>query len=244
MADVLFNAHLTNTTGNVADDYHVKMTASQNINITSTFEAGGDVMFPDALGGGGVQGNGTTSVTINWTGATVNQNQTAHFGAGSGVGGGTPNGFQITESWWTFGGAKLVPADSASGRLCSANFNGVAGSGDWVVVKIELFDSPTSSTPIGTEWIEGRGTSAHIINWTSDGPIFARWAFNTPSATQIPIADLNPSLTGFGDFGPMVVLEPIEVAPSLTPYGLLVLLLLLIGVTVWILRKRAFRLAA
>jgi hypothetical protein len=233
-ADVLFNTHFENTTGNVANDYHIKMVADENITIDATFESGGDVVFDDALTTGGVQGNGTQSVTINWSGATVNPGQTVHVGAGTGIGGGTPNNLRITESWWTVGLVKMV-SDTLR-CFASADFNGTAGSGDWVVVQLEIFDDIEGTNLIGRQWIEGRGTSAVITNETYGRSIFARWAFNTPSPDMIPLEDLNEDLGGFGSFGPIVELAP--AVPTLTEWGLMVLALLLLTAACWMLWRR------
>ncbi|HBL27154.1 MAG TPA: hypothetical protein DD490_10000 [Acidobacteria bacterium] len=194
----LMNADIVNTTGSVANDYHVKLESPNGkpINVGSTFEAGGNVMFNDALSSGGVSGNGTSSVTINWSGATVNQGQTVHVGAYA------PEDFIIRESWWTFGGVPLVPAKT-TGKLASAKFNNV--NQQWVVVQIALWSDIRGTRNLGHEWIEGNGTGAYIFNATC-APIYASWSFRRPSDTQVPLEDLNPALSGFDTWTEIVEL--------------------------------------
>jgi hypothetical protein len=198
-AEIIFNARLRNTTGNVVNDYHVKLRADQNIDLSGIGSTG-------PLGAGPVTGNGTREVTASWSGGTVNQGQECSFSLNTAMGAGTPNGLTVAESWWTLGGIKVVSA--TSGRLGSAMFDGTSGSGDWVVARIMLYDSLSGANQIGTEWVEGRADSAVISNQTSDGPIFASWAFNTPGAF-IPVQDLNDSLGGFGPPTPIQFLAPV-----------------------------------
>ena len=206
-ADVLFNTDIVNTTGSVANDYHVRLVAEEPINIDHTYEAGGDVSFLPGV----VEGNGTKDVTINWEGVTVNQGQMVHVGASSGFGNGTPNKMRVAESWWTLGGVKL--AALTSGRQASADFDGQAGTGEWLVGRIDLYDSATGFNQIGRQWVEGRGLGISLANLTTDGPIFARLALRAPTLQPVPLAELNPSLGGFGPAGPMQILEPVSPSP-------------------------------
>lgn len=201
-AAILFNADIHNTTGLVVDDYHVKLVANGPINVTNTYEHGGNVAFDDALSGGGVSGNGTNSVTINWSGATVNPGDTVHVGAS---GHPAPSDVRIVESWWTLGGARV--SAGTDGLLASARFNGVAGDPTWVVVQVRLFADPDGDDPIGTIWLEGEGTSAEVFNGTCEFPIFASWSFREPGP-QVALDDLNPELEGFGPWTPVVQLDP------------------------------------
>lgn len=197
-ADLLFNTDVRNTTGNVANDYHIKMKAAVPINIDNTYEssvAGGPV-FGHASPGG-VTGGGTTDVTINWAGATVNSGQETHIGAGTGLGGGTPNRLVITESWWTFGGLPVAPAVGGSvPKLANVAFDGTAGTGNWVVARVKIYDDAVGTTLLSTTWYEGRGSSAYLTS--SSDATYAKVAYTTPSASMVPLASLNSTLPGFG----------------------------------------------
>jgi hypothetical protein len=238
-AKVLFNYDLPNTTGQAANDYHIKMEANENIDIIKTYEIGGDEQFANAMFDG-VEGNGTKVVTINWhhiPGYTVDQGQTTHIGAG--IEGEeeeeNPAGWRITESWWTFDGEKLT--SPTSGRLATVVFNGTI-SDNWLTVKIELYDDILGTNLIGTGWIEGRGTDATISNQTTGGSIYARWAFNTPTSTMIPLEELNESLGDFGPFTPIVELRPRDI-PTVSEWGLIVMALLLVTVGGFVIVRRS-----
>lgn len=205
-ATIVFNTDLHNTTGLVVDDYHVKLVANGPINITNTYEHGGNVEFPNAQSHGGVQGSGTNSVTINWSGTTVNPGDTVHVGAFAYP---APSDVRIVESWWTLGGARV--SAGTDGLLASARFNGVEGDDIWTVVQVNLFADPGGTDFIGTIWLEGEGTTAEVFNGTCEFPIFASWSFRDPGP-QVALDDLNPELQGFGPWTPVVELDPLSPA--------------------------------
>jgi hypothetical protein len=203
-----FNTHFKNTTGSMVNDYHVRLEADEPINISRTWEFGGNVKFQS----GKVTGDGTNSVVIDWSGATVNQGQTAHCGVS------TSNynpSIRIVESWWTVGGVKFIP-NLNDGVQAQADFDG--GSG-FTVARIELYDDIFGSNVIGTEWIEGPGNLFSISNKTLDGPVFVSVA-TLASPTEIPIEDLNYSLSGFGPQSVIFELNPVPEPASIMLLGL------------------------
>ena len=200
-----FNTDLVNTTGSVLNDYHVKLVSTAPITISDTFQSGGDVVFNSGV----VNGNGTNSVTIDWSGATVNQGQTSHVGAATAA---YDPSIIIQESWWTFGGVKFVPntGTQATGFFSGGSF--------FTVARISIFDSPGATTLLGTEWMQGAGNLLNVANRTSDGPIYVKVATRT-SQNAIPLSDLNFSLTGFGPDSPVLQLSPVPEPSSLLTFG-------------------------
>lgn len=198
-----FNTDIQNTTGSVANDYHIKLHASQNIDVTHHWETGGNVVFPGFSSSGG----GSPDLNLNWSGATVNQGQTVHVGASGSLG----VSVQITESWWTFGGIKLTT--QPTNTQASAHFDG-AGS-LFQIAWVDLFDS--SNNLIGSEWIEELGSTAPTIFNAGSDPIRVSYAFMT-SSVEIPIEDLNAGLgrNNFTQFTPITELQGVPEPASLS----------------------------
>ncbi|MBN1766229.1 MAG: hypothetical protein JW860_13295 [Sedimentisphaerales bacterium] len=191
-----FNTHFKNTTGSMVNDYHVRLVANEPITVSSTWQSGGDVQFSPGV----VTGNGTKSIEVNWSGATVNQGQTAHCGVSTST---YIPSLTVTESWWTVGGVKFNP-NLNDGLMGNADFD---GGSDYTVARIKLYDDIYGSNLIGTEWIEGPGDLLGISNLSHDGPLYASVA-TLSSSTEIALEDLNPSLEGFGPDGPIIELLP------------------------------------
>jgi hypothetical protein len=210
-----YSLDLKNTTGNVANDYHVRLEADANIDTSVLVNANG---FPSIR----TRGNGTKAVRIDWSGATINPGGTISEGFGI-VGAKLPPNLRITESYWTLGGLKVVAL--TSGRLATGDFNGTVASDPWGVVRVSLFDDLTGTDQIGTEWIEGQVNPATLTNYaivsnqTSDGPIFASWAFRLPGAF-VPLDELNSSLGGFGPQTPIQELAAAPEPSSVVLFGL------------------------
>jgi hypothetical protein len=199
-----FNSDFVNTTGSLLNDYHVKMVSTAPITISSTWQTGGNVQFNP----GTVSGNGTNTVTIDWSGATVNQGQTTHVGASTAAF--DPN-IKIVESWWTVGGVKFT----TTGNQASANFTGGA---NFAVARISIFNDSLGTTLLGTEWMEGPGNFQNVQNQTTDGPLFVKVALLT-STTVIPLQNLNFSLTGFGADSAVQTLPPVPEPASAVALG-------------------------
>lgn len=207
---VLMNTDFENTTGNVANDYHLKVVSTNPIPIDNTFTSGGDVAFNAPT----VTGAGTTSVSLDFAGATVNPGQTTHVGFLS-IGN---FDVKVAESFWTFGGLEILPRIG----MASATFTGAAS--DFLVARVSLFDDLAGSNLIGTMWWEDQASSATINNFTTE-PVYASIAFARFS-NMIPLENLNESLTGFGTESGIQFLAPI---PEPETYAMLMAGLGLIG---------------
>lgn len=199
---VLMNTHFTNTTGNVANDYHLRLVSGNAINVTNTYEFGGDVEFSAPT----IAGNGSTNVSLDWAGATVNNGQTVHVGFLA------PGNWdvRVAESYWTVGDLELLPRIG----MPSAAFVPCA---DFLVARISLYDDLVGSNLVGRMWWEDQACSVTIGNWTYE-PVFASVALASfPSI--IPLEELNESLTGFGPDSPIEYFAPIPEPASLLLLG-------------------------
>lgn len=201
------NTDVTNTTGNVANDFHLVLESDNPINIANTYNFGSppaDVSFPDT----DVSGSGTNDVTISWSGATVNSGQDTHVGFYA------PGNLdvKVKKCIWTFGGLEILPRNLG---MPSAEFDGVGT--DYLVVRVNLWDGNDDPNLVGTMWWEGQGSTAIIGNF-SDHATYASLAFRDPGP-MIPLEDLNHTLGGFGSETDIVEIVP-EIAPSgsLTTY--------------------------
>lgn len=184
---ILMNTHFTNTTGNVANDYHLKLVSPNPINISNTYCFGGDVVFNEPT----ITGNGSTDVSLDFAGSTVNSGQTVHVGFYA------PGNFDIrvAESFWTSGDLEVLPRIG----MKSAAFDGTTN--DFLIERISLYDDLAGTNLIGTMWWEDLGASVINRNLTTQ-PVFASYAY-LRSPTMIPLEDLNYSLTGFGPESPI-----------------------------------------
>lgn len=209
---VLMNTHFTNTTGNVATDYHLRLVSSQPINIANTYQFGGDVAFSAPT----IQGSGSTNVSLDFAGATVNNGQTVHVGFYA------PNnwGVKVAESFWTFGGLELMPRTG----MKSAAFDGLAT--EYLVERISLYSDLAGTNLVGTMWWEDQAASLINQNFTTK-PVFASTA-TLRSPTLIPLEDLNYSLGGFGTESPIRFYAPV---PEPEIYAMLLAGLGLLGFT-------------
>jgi hypothetical protein len=199
-----FNIDFTNTTGSIADDFHIKLSTSTPVNVLQTFE-GGAVSFNP----GTITGDGTTTVEIDWSGATVNPGQTTHIGA-SASSGSVMDVTYALESWWTHGGQKIGSHgyDGAGPTVAFTGAASFAPNAGWTVARVTLFTDLAGTNVVGTEWVEEEGDFARIFNASPYGPIFASVA-TLSSPDPIPLEDLNFSLTGFGLDGPIMQLDPV-----------------------------------
>jgi hypothetical protein len=209
-ADFLLNTDIQNTTGQTANDYHIEFEALQQFEVTTVYASRAHNGQPGArFPSHSVTGNGTTNVTITWSGATIFPGNWTHVGAATPVGTGTPNGLQVEDSFWTINGKEIDPGNPTgrrSGLLPSFQFTGNSGSGPWLVARVTLYDNPNGMV-IGHAWAEGRGTGVTISNQTTEVPIFETTAFLTPVG-KVPLASLNETLGGFGPDGPLTTLNP------------------------------------
>lgn len=202
-----FNTDIHNTTGSVANDYHIKVHSdSQNITIGGNhWDTGfGAVPWPSFS----ASGEGTQDVGLNWSGATVNSGEKVHVGAY-----GLPSDFVITESWWTLGGAKLMPSFGQA----SASFDGLGTT--YQVAWVDLYDG--ANNLIGSQWIQELGSvQPTIFNATSDAIYvsYGFWQTNTPiPIEQLNATDLNRS--NFSQFSPIVRLAGVPEPGSLLLFG-------------------------
>ena len=209
-----FNTDFTNTTGSIVNDYHVKLVSDQPINVSNTWQIGGQVQFNAPT----ITGGGTGTVQLDWSGATVNQGQTTHVGVSTTAY--QPN-LRIVESWWTIGGVKFDGTP-----LVNAGFNAAPG---FTVAQVRLYDDILGTHLVSTQWIEAPGELASISSF--NGTVYASWATRR-SNSVIPLQDLNESLGGFGSF------TPIAAVPEPPALALLLAGSLMIG---WILRRQPMR---
>lgn len=201
-AALLMNTDITNTTGNVVNDYHIKLESDNPIDVQNTFRFGGDVAFDSPT----ITGNGSTSVSLDFSGATVNNGQDTHIGFY------TPTGnVKITESYWTLGGVEVTPR---LGKV-SANFYGT--STDYLVARVSLYDDILGTNQIGTMWWEDQAQSVDFFNYTSID-VYASFAFARFSQ-QVALADLNDSLSGFGAESGIQLLRPVPSPATLWLLG-------------------------
>ena len=179
---IVMNTDFINTTGNVANDYHLKLVCPTPITIDSTFQSGGQVVFDPPT----ITGNGTNTVSLDFAGATVNNGETTHIGFAD-IGN---FDIKVAESFWTFGGIEILPRLA----MATATFNGAAG--DFLVARISLYDDMLGSNLIGMMWWEEQAAMADIYNYTTES-MYASVSFGR-FQDMIQLEDLNESLTGFG----------------------------------------------
>jgi hypothetical protein len=162
-----------------------------------------------------VSGNQTDRVTITFTvvpdtslGGSYSTNLFPQ-GYGTHVGIRGDGSVRVADSYWSNGG---TAANSSDGHLPGVNFSGT--SIDWLVTRVSIYDS--SGNVIGQEWEEQQAASFSLTG--SNVPLYVSYA-TLLSPTQIPLEDLNNSLTGFGSESPVVRLAAAAVPE---PSGLVI----------------------
>jgi hypothetical protein len=175
------NTDFTNTTGSVVNDYHLKLISPNPININYTYRFGGDVAFNSPI----IAGNSSNTVSLDFSGSTVNNGQTVHVGFYA------PGNYDIrvSESYWTFGGLKV---DTFA--MPTTYFEGT--STDFLVVRVSLYDDINGTNQVGTMWWESQSNSAKVTSYVSETLYYS--TATARFASEVPLEDLNESLTGFG----------------------------------------------
>jgi hypothetical protein len=192
------NTDFQNTTGNMANDYHLKLVSNAPITVFDTYEHGGNANV--TFNAPKINGNGSNSVTLDWSGATVNNKDITHVGfAAYGMA-------EVAESYWTVGGLELHPRIG----FLTAVFSGATT--DFLVERILLFSDLSGTELIGTIWWEDQAMA--VTNYNFSGVVAFASVSTARFSTEIPLEDLNESLTGFGSesaiqqYTPSAVPEP------------------------------------
>lgn len=179
----VWNTDVENTTGNVANDYHVKFVHDSPFTVDKTWTTGGDVSFPNV----NVQGSGTTEVTIDYSGATVNSGQDTHIGAAFSV---PWRKLKVAEVYWTFGGMELLPRTV----LLDPDRTGASGTAGYGLARYELYNE-TGTEYLSVNWQEmDGGSGSFVLTNNNDVNVTVVGLTYRFSLDLVPLEDLNPSL--------------------------------------------------
>ncbi len=197
-----FNTLLPNTTGNIVNDYHMKYVHTKPMTVQSIYNCCEPpsvswVKFPTAV----PAGSGSNTVTLDWSGATLNNGEQTHIGAYiTWDDGGEP---VITENYWTFGGTEVVPRPVVLDPSWSSG-NG----GGYSILRYELLDTSTSTT-LSVNWQEmDGGPGPYTLTNNSTRTVTVSGLSTRRVSRPIPGDQLNVALGGFGDPLPDFVLAP------------------------------------
>ena len=138
-----------------------------------------------------ISGNDSTHVTLTYTGTTFNQNDWTHVGLG-----GMGSGVTISNSFWSDNGSQV---QSSAGHQPGITFKGTSST--FMLVRVTDYD--TNNNVIGHEWAEQQSASFKLMGTTV--PLHVSMATMT-SPTEVPLVQLNGSLTGFGPESPIMSL--------------------------------------
>jgi hypothetical protein len=218
-ADALFATDFKNTTGQVVNDYHIKLEADKKFKVSDAFSLGlgpaPSTGFPDVS----ITGNNSTAVTLNFSGATLNPGDSTWVAALQGwFAKGPPPGLTVTESWWTVGGIRVHPPKASLGGLLLTPESDGIQTASWNVERITLYDSLAGTYVVGHEWSEAQTGIAAPTNSSGETLFYSTATFVSP--TEIPLDQLNLNLGGFGQESPISSLRPTP-EPSALILGLL-----------------------
>jgi hypothetical protein len=152
-----------------------------------------------------VSGNGTDQVTVMYSGTTFSDGQWTHVGI---RGTGTTHA-TIANAYWTING---VQVSSLAGHQAGVDFSG--SSTDWLIVRVTDYDS--LGDVIGHNWSEEQASGFTLLG-NPGVDLYVSYA-TMISSSEIPLADLNEGLTGFGTESPIMTLT----APAPEPSSLVV----------------------
>lgn len=226
------NDDFFNTTGNLANDFHIEFVSATAITVGSQCcRSSPTGTFPAATTSGG----GTKNVTYDWSGLTVNSTEKIHVGYN--ITSSSP--IQIKRSFWTLGGFEVLP------HKHSASTNVSGGGTDYVVARVTLYDDLAGTNVLGHQFVQDLGTTTEVSNGGEAG-FFASSAEISQGPTPIPEVDLNTDNTSLAPAldaveGPIQFFPPPPaLVPALSLQGTIVFLILLIcgGVLIYGRRRR------
>jgi hypothetical protein len=149
-----------------------------------------------------VTGNGTDQVTVNYSGTTFSEGQWTHVGI---RGTGTTDAM-IQNAYWSING---TPVDSIDGHQAGVDFSGT--SSQWMVVRVTDYDS--MGNVIGHNWSEAQAGGFSLVG-NPGVNLYVSYA-TLLSPTEIPLDQLNESLTGFGQESSIFTLSAVPEPSSL-----------------------------
>lgn len=215
----LLNLDVTNLTNRFpgVDDIHIKLVSVSPITINQTYSVNPHNNNVIPLQPAIVTGNGTTSVSLDWTTQVISgqklviaNGQQVHIGF-SNVDTIFQNAISISESYWTDDGVRIGPV---SGLVSPIFIPDIGPSPRWLVTRVSLFNE-VAGPNIGTMWWQNSATSANFFNLTTL-PVFA----STSVAffdSMVPLEELNGNLLGFGPESEVQFYAPISVPEPSTP---------------------------
>jgi hypothetical protein len=220
-----YNPDIFNQTNSVANDWHIHFRSVQGhpLHISQTFEVG-QKPFPHA--NTTVTGDGTSDVTINYSGTQLNVGDENHNGANIvyQVADGLP---LIVESYWTLDGAPIGGSQHLVGLVAGGNTQ------LFTTTKTDIFADAKGTQKVGTVYATVPGSTVTVVNAVNTQlqpgqTVFAQTAMMPPSTTEIPLEQLNSNLDP--QFPPPGPLGPVSVAvPAVPPWGFVVLATGLLG---------------
>jgi PEP-CTERM motif len=141
-----------------------------------------------------VSGNGTDKVEVTYSGTTFSAGQSAHVGI-FGTGGSNAT---IANAYWTINGK---PVNSLDGHQAGVKFTGT--SSEYLLVRVTDYNS--SHQVIGHNWTEAQATGFTLVG---NPGVNLNVSYATMlSPTEIPLNQLNESLTGFGSESSIMTLS-------------------------------------
>lgn len=221
----MVNDDYTNTSIVTANDLHVTYVGTSPITISNqccNSSAGGDAT---------ITGNGTTVVSLDWSGFSAGPGDTIHVGYYV-----TSNGPAIIkETFWTKNGAVVGVAVGRGHTPISGPTTG------YVIGRVRYYADVTGAVELGRSYVQDQGTNV-TVDMISAGQAFCASISSQTSVTQVAHVDLNRNNAtleaGFGAEGPIQCVGAKRPIPALSTGGLVAFGLLLLSAMAWVVYRR------
>jgi hypothetical protein len=206
-AGLMMNTDFQNTTGTVANDYHIRVQSKFAMLLNdagSMLPHNGQpgAAFPTTT----IHNYSPSDVTIDFSGATLQNLEWTHIGLS--VLGRAP---AITESWWTYNGQRIQPSGSLGGVLASAEISG--DPSQWMVLQVKLYTGINGQL-IGNMWFQDQGNQFTLSNWNNQN-LYVTTSYKFVS-TPYALVDLNEDLGRLGPESGFQVLVGVPEPSTLT----------------------------
>lgn len=222
------NDDFYNTTASIANDFHIEFVSATPITVgTQCCRSSPTGTFPAAT----VSGGGTLSVTLDWSGFTVNPSQKIHVGYN--LTSSTP--IKVYKSYWTLNGFQIAST------LFWPSVNITGGGTNYLLARVTVFDW-TGMTLLGHRWVQTLGTEATVTNGGL-GLFYARLAVLNVGATPVLETDLNADNTTLNAQldaveGPLVAYPVVNIVPAMSVWGMAILVVALMVASFWMFYRR------
>lgn len=229
------NVDICNTTGSIANDFHIRLSSPNNpLDLTAVRSYPIGTVFPvitvtgdptpgiwnGSTYGPATLGDGTSPVTINFSGANVTPNVSCNP---SNIPATPSSGFHplvnfvgdnvsIDQFNWSFAGIPVNPILPAPTVYSYGSLN--PNNPSFFATAVQVFQNLNDQTPVAVFYTSGEGGDRQVIgNFTTQPGFFSFATIATPSL--LPAEDLNFNLLPlFPAFSPRFALAPGQQSPE------------------------------